>query len=200
MTNLEQVRYVTQFYTALQGLKMVPFGLFITLMAFHNAGWEGLGGPGDLTYTTPLFFLGILLYFLISWYYSRHFGQVQPVKIGRWWWLGLALVVILILALVLDNLLMPRVHLIGLAIGAMWIINGTASKRPHHWMAGILMLVVALLPLAVGSEPTHRIFGSGGFLFSVTFGLLLTINGLIDHFILVRAFKPVAEETYARPE
>jgi len=198
--DLDQVRFVTRYYSALQGLKIVPFGLFMTLMSFRSLGWPVLGGEGDCTYTLPLLVLLIAGYYAIGRYYTRRFGEVQPVKEDGYWWKAMLPLFLLIAALVIENLLLPHFSLTGLLVAAMLFYSARVLRRPHYWAAGILMAVVSLLPLVVGSDPRNKIYGTMGFLWSLSLGLAWTVNGLIDHFMLVRSFKPLDGGSDARPE
>lgn len=200
MQDLDRIRFVTRYYSALQGLKLVPFGLFLIVMSFRSLGWTGLGKSGDCTYTLPLLVLMFILYFVIGRYYTRRFGEVQPVREDAAWWKGMLPLGILVVAIALETIFLPRFSLAGLALAAMLIYSGIVTRRPHYWVAGAAMIVVSLLPLAVGADPTSQIYGTMGFVWSLTFGIVWTAIGLIDHFVLVRAFKPAAEASDARPE
>lgn len=200
MPDLKQVRYVTRFYSVLKGLKLVPFGIYIFVLSFRHIGWTGLGEEGDCTYTLPLLILMIILYFVIDRYYAKRFGEVKPVKGEDGWWKGILPLAILMAAIVLENIILTPFSLTGVTIAAFLIYSGILTRRWHYLAGGVAMIIVSLLPLAVGSEPTNRIYGTMGFVWGLTFGSVWMIIGLIDHFILVRAFKPVEEGTYARPE
>ena len=77
--DLERIRYITQSYEALKGLKMVTFGLFMIVMAAGQLGWTGLGEQGDCTFTLPLFAFLLVLYIAADQYYTRTFGIVHAL-------------------------------------------------------------------------------------------------------------------------
>ncbi len=80
LQHLQRVRYVTENYRELQGLRITPLGLFLLL--WGTLRW--LGAPTSLT-DSPLPFLlalllGILSNKIADSYYRSRFGYVEPAS------------------------------------------------------------------------------------------------------------------------
>src|SRR5436305_5180436 len=73
--DLDRIRFVTQHFTELQGLRMVPFGMIIVCAGLMNffPSWP----RGILLLTLPLFVGSIVMIFWMLSYY-RSFGEVKP--------------------------------------------------------------------------------------------------------------------------
>jgi hypothetical protein len=184
---LDRIRYITQTYEALKGLKMVPFGLFMMVIAFRDLGWTWLGETGDCTYTAPLLVMLVGLYFAIDKYYSRTFGvvRVQPKSSPLVY--GLILMSIFFGAVAVEVAVKPPISLIGLTISALLIYVGSRTRRGYYIAAGVVMAGISLVPLLPGS---NRSFGTFGFWWNMLFGVTWTVLGVVDHWMLVRAMKP----------
>ncbi len=82
MKELDQIRMITVKYSTLQGLKMVPLGLLLTVISL----W---GNYGTGTWRRAVIFPGtcvvvaFVLYLLASWYYARYYGTVRPTAAMR---------------------------------------------------------------------------------------------------------------------
>ena len=196
MQDLKRVRYVTSYFSALQGLKLVPLGLLFLLFAAQAAGWRGLGRQGDCTLTLPLLLVVIALYFVIGRYYDLTFGRVQYAARGVGDLAVLAWVIGLVGAIVAEMIWKPAVSLIGLVIATGFVGGGFRSKRWYYIVLGGLTAGVSLLPIWLNSPLAGQYFGSFSFTFNFALGLTYLLGGLVDHLLLVRAFKaaPPADE------
>ncbi len=186
---LDRIRYITRTYEALKGLKMVPFGLFMIVIAFRDLGWTWLGKAGDCTYTLPLFVALVGLYFAIDTYYSRTFGVVHILQKNPPLIYGLILISIFFGAVALEIVVKPPISLMGLAISGLLIYAGSRTHREYYIVAGAVMAGISLVPLLLPGS--SRLFNTFGFWWNVSFGLVWTALGLVDHWKLVKAMKPV---------
>jgi hypothetical protein len=191
MQDLERVRYITRYFSALQGLKMLPFGLFMILIATRDLGWTWLGTAGDCSYTLPMFLLAGILYVVIARYYSRRFGIVQQKDVDTRWIWGILLVAVFFGIVLLEVAVKPPFSLIGLLISLLLIYSGIRTRRWYYWAAGLVLAVLNLLPLLAGSTWKAFAFKTFGFWWNVSLGLVWCALGILDHFRLVSALKPL---------
>ena len=197
---LKRVRYVTQNYRNLQGLKFVPFSLACLI------GSSALMDLYDFTslqseILLPLF--SILGYSAMSFWYDRRFGQLGEGALGGIWQaIKRVLIHLLVGALffagmwfvlslaVTVDFLQPWISARGLAIAAMYLLLHyyLAGQRLHHLLAFGVLFTISLLPLVGIQAAQIRWFNEGYWLF--TLGVLLLLTSLFDHFILTRTLKP----------
>ena len=199
MNEFERAKYLTSYYDALKGLKLVPVGLFLLVLSTRDLGWNLIGREGDCTYSLPLLLVVIALYIAADRYYVRRFGTVQPRQpVSTLVWSAVALAVFFGVV-VLEAAVKLPFSLIGVVIGAALLFSGWRTRRLHYTIGGAVMVVLGLLPLIPGlADPA--VFMPFGFWFNFTLGLLWTVLGILDHFMLIRGMKPVQEDDYARTE
>ncbi len=200
MQDLERIRYLTRYYDALKGLKAVPFGLFMLVMAARGLGWTGLGKEGDCTYTLPLLILVIALYFAADRYYTRSFGFVRASAPQVNMLASLGMVALFFGIIALEVAVKPPISLIGLFIGVWLVYSGLRTWRAYYSVAGVVISLVSLVPLAVPVFRAGNAFATFGFFWNFALGMTWVALGLADHFRLVRSFKMVQGETDARPD
>lgn len=184
--DLQQIRYVTQNYSNLQGLRLIPIGLWFLI--------AGLVPPGC---TIATLVIALVMTWLIGVYYSRQFGRVRPTTSPSWksYLVALLALAVVIAAWTADTYLKPPIDVLGLTIALglflVWL-QPTYRPRLHYLAVAILVAGVSLLRL-LRLSPDHPISypmlaGSLGIL------LVLLVGGLFDHLLLVRAFKTLPEE------
>lgn len=201
MRDLERVRYVAGNYERLWGLRFVPVGLFMFLIAYRDSG---LGPswlqPGQLS--APLL-LALALMFVLMWiareYYRRTYGRVLQRASGR----SVVLDVVIGLAVFggvlsvnwLDFVLQPTVSLTGLVVVSLlalwWFVTG--SVRHHYMLLSILLLGLTFLPLLKAPfDPRFPFDDSVNA--SLISGVGFIVIGVGDHLLLARTFRAVPEE------
>lgn len=187
MDNLARVRYITRNFDALQGLKMVPFGLFFLTM---GAGW--LGEQGDLSLSLPAFVLTLLVYWLIGRYYTRNFGRVNSERsnLVNNFILPLAVILILWVAAAVDYWMPLPVSIFGLTLAVIlfvwWWLQEQRTRIHYAVMAGLIALI-SLAPLG-GIQEGWSIIQQPGTIFYLLVGAIFVIGGILDHLILVNGF------------
>jgi hypothetical protein len=90
---------------------------------------------------------------------------------------------------ILEVAVKPPFSLIGLMISLLMIYSGIRTRRWYYWLVGLVLGVLNLLPLMAGY--TWKTFGTFGFWWNTSLGLAFCILGLLDHFRLVSALKPL---------
>ena len=187
ITQLETVRYVTSHFQALQGLRLVPFGLFCLAAAFGSAAWTSWSdfAQGDWTAGTYIFLLTLfLLSWLVARYYRRRFGMV--VQDRGWDRATILFGVALFVAVGLDTSFGLPVSFFMLVIAAGVAYEGLdGSRRYGHVLLGGVLAAFALWPLFFGSA--HFAMGYG------VVGVGLVLVGVHDHLLLVRALRAVRQ-------
>lgn len=187
MDNPTHVRYITRNFDALQGLKMVPFGLFFLAM---GAGW--LGEQGDLSLSLPAFVLTLLVSWLISRYYTRNFGRVNSERsnLVNNFLLPLAVILILWVAAAIDYSMRLPVSVFGLTLAIIlffWWWLQEQRTRIHYAIMASLIVLISLAPLA-GIGEGWLIIQPPGTVFHLLVGAIFVLGGILDHLILVKSF------------
>ena len=187
MDNPTHVRYITRNFDALQGLKMVPFGLFFLAM---GAGW--LGEQGDLSLSLPAFVLTLLVSWLISRYYTRNFGRVNSERsnLVNNFLLPLAVILILWVAAAIDYSMRLPVSVFGLTLAiilSFWWWLQEQRTRIHYAIMASLIVLISLAPLA-GIGEGWLIIQPSGTVFHLLVGAIFVLGGILDHLILVKSF------------
>jgi len=196
--DLKRVQYITANYASLQGLKMVPLGLWLCLGAARSFGW--------LPWYTPILSLLALclactLWLLISFWYTRAFGRVRSTtqRARQVLWTGIMIVIVsfpwLLISGFVDAALQPPVGVVGLTAAALLVLWWSVGRlQKHYVVVAVLIAIVSLLPL-LGIISKDKLFGG---LLSATFGTLLIISGVLDHLQLVRNLGASPKESYDR--
>lgn len=208
---LKRIRYVAANYEHLQGLRKLPFGIFllvlvstiVLLSVWTTADGDAVSAPvmlGILALIFLLFVAGIALPHFISAYYERRYGTVQryraaPTK-------RRVMYLVMILALVLSS------SLSLLVLGVAMMVAYWADRRfqRHYVVIGALATGAALAHLAYA---TVRLVTEGWISIEnvsylpqifivVTIASYLLAGGVLDHLLLIRTMKTVPEEGDAR--
>lgn len=187
MDNPTRVRYITRNFDALQGLKMVPFGLYFLAM---GAGW--LGKQGDLSLSLPAFVLTLLVYWLTGRYYTRNFGRVNSERsnLVNNFLLPLAVILILWVAAAIDYSMRLPVSVFGLTLAIIlffWWWLQEQRTRIHYAIMASLIVLISLAPLA-GIGEGWLIIQPPGTVFHLLVGAIFVLGGILDHLILVKSF------------
>jgi hypothetical protein len=192
LQRLKRMQIVTKNYSVLRGLQVVPLGLLFLALAAFELGWLHFSNQWILA--APIAMCGaLLLYRIIGNHYDRLFGRVQGIqgnKLNRIL-RSVAVVVLLSEAIHIDSTMNLPISVTGLAFACMFFYRWrtTDTFRTHLFAMAFLMLWFSFLPLTAGFMPLNKslIPGHGGY--ELVIGLLLTIGGLCDHWLLIRTFR-----------
>ncbi|MEJ2747198.1 MAG: hypothetical protein P8183_04685 [Anaerolineae bacterium] len=197
MQNLAQMRFVTENYGALQGLRMIPFGLWFLIMAVGDLADIPALRQGRLDYPLLLMIAMGALYWLIGVYYAHTYGQVTPLpKNNRQKLLGNWPILLFAAGIALDWLLQLPVSFLAITLSIFFLvplIKGGPPFRWHYVFIGLIMLVISLLPLFLNDSLKDKFFAPSGAYFLLGMGTALIVTGIIDHLWLHRFMKPVPE-------
>jgi hypothetical protein len=200
MSNITKAQAITRHFGVLQGLKSIPFGLLMLIIAFRNLGGTGLGDGGDCTFTAIMFVIAIGAMVAINNYYTRIFGKARPTDPTTMTW-ATAIVFSLFLVLVLfETYFMPPFSVLGFGVAVAFFAVGVYSKRYYYLAFGVLIAVAAFMPLFMNQSLGNPIFGSLGFVMLSITGVSVIIVGIIDHFYLLREARLRAGQGLPRME
>ena len=197
MQDLKRVRYVTANYASLQGLKMVPLGLWLWLGAAGGFGWWPWYKRWRPVSGLLALCVACVLWLLVGFYYTRTFGRVQPTpqRTRHMLLIGVMVLVVgcpwLLISGFIDAAMQPPVSVLGLTVAvllALWCSTGNLQK--HYLIAVVLIAGVSFLPL-LDIISRDRLFGG---VFSAIVGSVLIVGGITDHLLLLRNLKPLLEE------
>jgi hypothetical protein len=183
-----KIRFVTANYYQLQGLRLVPLGVFLLLVGANGRGWfDWLPGrpvnpPGDLGIVWgPLAFLAAIAAALAATaHYRRRYGAVaQYGRRRRNWLLGLAMVGFFALAQVDARVEWPILFSpLLISVSLFVTVWADGWVRAHYLFGAIAWLAVSLMP-AFQPEPATALlayYGAGG--------LTLIVCGIGDHLLI----------------
>ncbi|MDX2004808.1 MAG: hypothetical protein SFU83_05970 [Meiothermus sp.] len=184
---LEQIQTITRYFVYWQGLKIVPAGVFLLILAFiydfdGSALWWAIYAGGFV-----LFAAGTLS---VSRWYRRLFGVVSNPGVNqsldRRTYLIFIPVIVGSVVMDLTFQLPVSLYALALAAGLLWSRQVTGGGRPHYvWIAG-LMIAAAFLPGVMGDDSSAIQFALA------VMGAGSIAIGILDHLELTRIFKPVS--------
>ncbi len=194
MNELDRIRLITVNFSTLQGLKMVPLGLLLTVISV----WANYGTG---TWRRAVIFPGtclvvaFFLYLLASWYYARFYGTVRPTTAMRRSQVirGLLGGLIGLAAFLVDaNNTLP-VSFIGLVFGLaslvenIWVSKQT-GVRVEAVSLGVAALLAVLSVLPLAGVEWWRPLGMRSLLLAICVftGVLFITLGIWEHIRLVR--------------
>lgn len=208
-SDLTRMRYITRNYGAMQGLRLVPWGVAVLVATPLYGGWHFTQSGLWLALWLLPFAVGLGLYGLVGVYYARTFGRVRPahrLTIGQRAALWVALVVV---AFLLPRGVSPHLMLAVFSVAAvvatalqLWRTDGLPSRA--HWVVLVALLAAVNLPLLLPLPLLRPERWSAYTLLALwlaSWSLCLIVGGLLDHRLLVRTLAPApeaeAEEAHA---
>jgi hypothetical protein len=192
MHDLQRLRFVTERYPHLQGLRLIPLGLpFLVSAAWRDGQLEWV--PGTAGLGPGLWFLALLLTALVisvamGSYYRHRFGTVEPKRDLTSVLAGLLFAVLFLCSLGMQDILPFNISLpavvIGTGVGYLGVAGG--QQRTHYLALAALSLFFATL----GSfgVPLH----ARDVLLDDLIGIGLIVIGVGDHLLLRRTLEPVS--------
>jgi hypothetical protein len=191
MDDLRRLRYVTERYEQLQGLRLVPLALPFLLSSVWREGrlaWvPWTHGVGVRIWFLALVALAIRLSLAARTYYRRRFGAVQPALSLRAPLAGSLFAALFSVAACLQHGVQPSVSgpLAVVALGLAYVgLVGGAARLHYLAVAAATALFAGLGPLGV---PLH----TRDVLFDQLIGIGFIVVGLGDHLLLRRTLAPV---------
>jgi hypothetical protein len=191
MDHLQRLRYVTERYEQLQGLRLVPLGIPFLL----SSAWRGgrltwvpwTTGIGARMWFVTLVASALALSLLAKTYYERRFGDVQSAvtlkaPLAAFVFTALFIVSAALRPEVQSAVSIPAV-IIALGLGYVGMAGGVL--RPHYLTMAVGVGLFAFLgPLGI---PVH----TREVLWDQLIGTGFVVIGAGDHLLLRRALMPV---------
>jgi hypothetical protein len=190
MDHLQRLRYVTERYEQLQGLRLLPMGIPFLLSAAWRDGqlaWApGTHGIGPRIWFVSLFAAAIGLSLMARSYYRRRFGNVQSAATIRTPLAAFVFTAVFVLAVSVQadssSVSIPLV-IVSLGLGYVGLVGGVA--RTHYLaIAALVALFATLGPLDV---PLH----AREVLWDQLVGISFIVIGVGDHLLLRDTLVPV---------
>lgn len=191
----KKIRFVTANSHQLQGLRLVPIGLFLVFFGLFTSGsldWLPLAigvAPTSararlLTWIGLGFWLMIALALAAPAYYRQRYGSVDPSD-RRWRnrWITAVVIGYFVLIRVDKDTHWPVSLSLLLVSASLFITVWRDGRiRPHYLVAAVVWLVVSFLPAVLNVSPadTTRVASC------LLGGLTLIGCGIGDHLLLTR--------------
>lgn len=194
MRKFTQMRFVTENFEMLQGLRMVPFGFWFLIMAVGDLAQIPALKQGRLDYPLLLFIVVGGLYWSIGVYYARTYGRVKQraKSVGQKLLAGWPLF-LFVVGVAIDVLLKLPVSFLAIALSFYFFvpfIKALPLWRIHYALIGLVMLCLSLMPLFVTGSLKLAFFAPSGAYFLLGMGLALIVAGILDHFWLRSMMQP----------
>jgi hypothetical protein len=195
MKSITETRFLATYYSSLQGLRLVPFGLLLLLVSVWA---NSLYGVIAKDFTLPIVFVfgAALLFIMIDQYYKRAFGDVKrTVTTRRVELVGTVIAGILAVGIFwVNNAFKLPITLLGFIFAAAFLVDNPKANFPLNKFSSIklafsiCLIIVSILPLYLGAD-WWNIFGinSGVLGVSILEGILLIGAGVIWHMYFINS-------------
>jgi hypothetical protein len=192
----DRIRFITAHYDQLQGLRLVPLGLYLAAVAASGLDWLSWL-PGDpprasRQWLGVLFGLALVAAVCATMWYRRRYGARAPLsRHRRNAWLVLAVGVFL-LAARFDQYANAPIALAPLSVAAALVLTVRADGwvRAHFLLAAVPWFLVAWIP------PLHHDGTSRLVSYALAGGLALIVCGVGDHRLLSRSLLDAPEAAH----
>ncbi len=181
--NIEDIRYLTAHLNELQGLRYLPFGLFLLsegLSTYTWAPWGSWVGSTLNVFNFVIIFCLVVLYGFIRMYYESSFGEVIPLRAS---WKRILVIlgfhILLILGIVLDGNHLYPFSFTWMVIG-LFIISMNIKGKPI-W--GMIILGIFIILFSISSTWGAMLLLSP--VFHVICGFIIISTGIYQHFKLI---------------
>jgi hypothetical protein len=195
MKDLKEIRFIATNYYNLQGLRTVPFSLYLVLICVWASAVRYPLTPSSFSVPVIELIVISILFFGIRRYYLQTFGQVQltPESHRLEWLVSVIGGILALAAFWLDITYRLPVSLVGLVFGVglladyiriTWLVKGRFLL--YYPLGSILMIVVSILPL-LGASKWWHIFNLKSQMIGIAIiiGVFSIIAGVWGHFYLV---------------
>jgi hypothetical protein len=192
----ERIRFISTHYDQLQGLRLVPLGLYLMAVAASGLGWLSWlpGDPAKASRQWLAVLFGLALVAAASataWYRHRYGARTPLSRRRRNAWLLLAVGIVL-LAAQFDQYANGPIAFAPFAVAAALVLTVRADGwvRAHFFTAAVPWFLVAWIP------PLHHDGTSRLISYALAGGLALIVCGVGDHRLLSRSLLDVPEAAH----
>lgn len=192
----ERIRFVTTHYQQLQGLRLMPLGVYLLALAASGLGWLSWL-PGDparasARWLGALFCLALAAGVAATAWYRRRYGAMTPLsRRRRNTWIVLAVGIFLVAAQ-FDQYANGPVALAPLSVAAALVLTVRADgwDRAHFLIAAVPWLAAAWIPV-LHHDGTTRVVS-----YALAGGVALIVVGIGDHRLLSRTLLDTRDATH----
>ena len=188
--DLRKIHYITENYTSLQGLRIIPLGILVllqTVMIYSSWSNPLLDQFFNFVGLTLISFAQAFL----SRYYQRRYGMAQPsieqlLRVFIWFIIAF---ILMLFSLQIETINAPVINVPGIAL-AFVIFLYWWPRRPfaiYYLALSILLLLSGFLPLTHILAGTRLMQDNGFMLSQVLLSLTFIIGGLCDHLVLTHS-------------
>jgi hypothetical protein len=192
----DRIRFITTHYDQLQGLRLIPLGVYLVALAASGLGWLSWL-PGSPTWT-PRQWLGVFFGLALvaaatatAWYRRRYGARAPLSRRRRNAWLVLAVGIFLVAAQ-FDQYVNGPVALAPLSVVAALIV----TVRTDGWVRAHLLLAALPWLLAAGIPPLHHDGTTRLVSYALAGGISLIVCGIGDHLLLLHTLRDVPDATH----
>lgn len=195
MDRLARLRYAAEHYPALQGLRIVPFGIAFLIMVAVQPGLQWFpteaGRSWDLGVPLLTFAAAILANVGLKGHYERAFGVHRPLPREKGFW-GIGALALLGAVIGMGARRVEGIEVLWAVPFALAFM--TAPRlRWYYGLAVCAFALLAVLP-AFGIGSLWGFFGQNSRFHYLVLGLTFTVCGLLDHRLLRELFEPREQE------
>ncbi len=192
MDDLKRLRFVTERYPHLQGLRLLPLAVpFLISALWRNgqlAGFPGTAGRGAAYWFLGLTLAALVVSTLMGTYYSRRFGSVEPTTRVHSLLAGVGYLSVLAAAIWAQDQFQTTlsIPIVLIALGLCYVGATGGQLRTHYLALGALALLFAAL------GPFGASFHAREVLLDALIGFGFILIGVGDHRLLRGTLQPVA--------
>ena len=190
MTDLRRLRYVTERFPHLQGLRFVPLGipfLFSALWRDGHLGWvPWTDGAGARFWFLAMLAVALGCSFLAKAHYRRQFGDVSPAINVTAVLAACVFAGLLIVAVALQSEAVVSIPALVAALGLGYVGVAGGQLRWHYLAVAVVVALFGMLGLMGVPLETRSV------LFDLLIAFGFVVIGVGDHLLLRRTLAPVS--------
>lgn len=187
MENLKQIRFITENYDDLQGLRQIPLGIVVLIAGLLSlATAAGIVDSIVMIAGIPIALgLAYLLHERLKQFYVTRYGTVIQNNITR----EVAIALMVIGISLIDMIVAPPLSLTMLAVSAyfLWRWQRAGGLGNHYLPLAVIAGLAAVIPSVVDNVAPYYL---------IVLGSLIIIAGIFDHRMLVNTLSRPDEEAY----
>ncbi len=187
MNNPNQIRFITQNYEHLQGIRQVPTGFIILLIGILSLGIDTSHLPDWLLIMALLIAVGFATSVgeRFRRYYVEQYGSVTSgFSMQQLLWAGL-IAVVAVIEVRVDPPISITLVVMGVYFLVRWQMADGLGK--HYFLLALVLGAASLFPLLVTTDGRVAIL-------LIAYGIIFVVEGLLDHQMLVNALKKPDED------
>ncbi len=183
METMHRIRFITENYEALQGLRIVPIWTGLLFVSLLRLAFPDGGIIRSFLILFSLVF-AIIMTVWVDGYYKRYFGTVKRhgSKVSIWlnW-----IVVVFFAAMFVDVFLQLPISILALiaALFMAYLWHVSRGLLPHYPILAILFGLIAIMPIFLPTETRYDAM-------QLLVGIIFVFTGILDHRMLESSLHP----------